>query len=210
MRKKGIRQKNLFNDFKDMAFPIDDFALPEAKQIVFEFGTGNGAFLVNVAKRYPEKIFVGFDIKKERLWKGCYLAKSNNLTNIFFVYAKIHNILNYFDENIVDEIFVLFPDPYEKPSKAKKRLIHNNFLSFYKRILKSEGVLHFKTDNYKLYQFALNTLVENPYFKISKLIYNIQYSYNDEDFYIPTQYETIWKRMNKTIYYLQAQKNNNN
>jgi len=126
--------------------------------LVLELGCGKGEYSVNLAKRYPEKNFLGIDIKGARFWRGAKTALAENLDNVGFLRTQIELIDNLFDENEVDEIWITFPDPQIKYKRTKHRLTNEEFLDKYKRVLKPDGFVHLKTDSEFMHGYTLGLL----------------------------------------------------
>ncbi len=120
--------------------------------IVLELGCGKGEYTVGLAELYPDKNFIGMDIKGARLYTGATQALKKELANVAFIRAKIELITSFFTESEVDEIWITFPDPQMK--KTRKRLTSSRFLHFYREILKSNGIVHLKTDSNFLYTYT--------------------------------------------------------
>jgi tRNA (guanine-N7-)-methyltransferase len=171
--------------------------------IVLELACGMGEYTVGLAKIYPEKNLIGVDIKGSRLWSGSTDSRLAGLTNTAFLRTKIQNIDRFFDEDEVDEIWIIHPDPRPRVKEARKRLTHPRFLNMYKYIMKSGGSIHFKTDNGPLFDFTLEILATRT--DIKELIYTTDL-YNsplfDEHFGITTKYERIHSEDGNTIKYL--------
>lgn len=126
--------------------------------IVLELGCGKGEYSVGLAKEFPNKNFIGVDIKGARFWFGAKDAIENNLGNVAFLRTQIELIDLFFAENEVDEIWITFPDPQIKYRRTKHRLTHPDFLERYKKIIKKEGVIHLKTDSEFLHGYTLGYL----------------------------------------------------
>lgn len=122
--------------------------------IVLELACGKGEYTVGLAELYRTKNFIGIDKKGNRLWVGAKKALNHHLRNVAFLRIQIEQIENYFGAEEVDEIWITFPDPQLRVSKAKKRLTHPRFLRSYYQILKPGGKLHLKTDSPDLYNFT--------------------------------------------------------
>ena len=122
---------------------------------VLELGCGKGEYTVALAERFPEKNYIGIDIKGARLWKGAKYATQQNLGNVAFVRTRVEFIESLFAEGEISEIWITFADPQEK--KARKRLTHPRFLERYRHILSPEGTIHLKTDSRLLHNFTLET-----------------------------------------------------
>jgi len=129
--------------------------------IVLELGCGKGEYTVGLAKRFPKKNFIGIDIKGNRIWTGAKAALEENLVNAAFLRTRVDFIETCFDKNEVSEIWITFPDPQPNKTTVKQRLTNVIFLNRYKNILKSEGLLHLKTDNEPFYMYSREVLKEN-------------------------------------------------
>ena len=128
------------------------------KPLVLELGCGKGEYSVGMARRYPEKNFIGIDIKGARFWRGAKTALEENLNNVCFLRSQIELIDKLFNTNEVDEIWITFPDPQIKYKRTKHRLTNEDFLDKYRNILKPEGVLHLKTDSEFMHGYTLGLL----------------------------------------------------
>lgn len=126
--------------------------------LVLELGCGKGEYSVNLAKAYPEVNFLGIDIKGARFWRGAKSALEENMKNVGFLRTQIELIDHIFDENEVDEIWITFPDPQIKYKRTKHRLTNEVFLDMYKKILKTDGVVHLKTDSEFMHGYTLGLL----------------------------------------------------
>ncbi len=129
--------------------------------IVLEIGCGKGEFAVGLAKKYPEKNFVGIDRKGARIWRGAKTTHEENIDNVCFLRAPAEFLFFCFAPDEVSEIWIPFPDPHPKPKKENKRLTSPWFLDVYKRVLIPEGIIHLKTDNHFLYHFTLDVIRDN-------------------------------------------------
>lgn len=126
--------------------------------IVLELGCGKGEYSVGLAKAFPEKNFIGIDIKGARFWFGAKESSRENITNVAFLRTQIELIDCFFEQNEVDEIWITFPDPQIKYKRTKHRLTHPDFLEKYKKILKPNGIIHLKTDSEFLHGYTLGLL----------------------------------------------------
>jgi tRNA (guanine-N7-)-methyltransferase len=144
------------------------------RPITLELACGRGEYTLDLARRYPDQNFIGVDVKGARIWKGARIALREKLDNVAFLRTRIEQIALFFDPGEVDEIWITFPDPFLRKSKANRRLTAPNFLKAYRQILKPGGLVHLKTDEPNLYAFTLEVLSEDPQVKIL---------YQDEDIY---------------------------
>lgn len=126
--------------------------------IVLELGCGKGEYTVELARKYPEKNFIGIDIKGARFWRGAKTALEEDLSNVAFVRTQIELIEHVFAAGEVSEIWITFPDPQIKYKRTKHRLTNTEFLQKYKNILNKEGIVHLKTDSEFMHGYTLGLL----------------------------------------------------
>lgn len=152
--------KNVFEEPEDRPVLWNEI-FQNGKPIVLELACGKGEYTVNMAKAFPEKNFVGIDIKGNRMFVGAKKALDENIENVCFLRIRIETILQYFKLNSISEIWITFPDPFLRESKAKNRLTHHKFLAMYQQLLSENGIIHLKTDSSKLYSFTKEMLVHH-------------------------------------------------
>jgi tRNA (guanine-N7-)-methyltransferase len=126
--------------------------------IVLELGCGKGEYSVGLAAKFPNKNFVGIDLKGARFWRGAKTAVETGLSNVGFVRMQIELIDKVFAENEVDEIWITFPDPQIKYNRTKHRMTNTEFLKLYKKILKQDGIMNLKTDSEFMHGYTLGLL----------------------------------------------------
>lgn len=135
------------------------------KPLVLELACGRGEYAVGLGRMFPNQNFVGLDLKGNRIWKGASIANRDGLKNVAFIRTQIDQVTQYFAKDEVSEIWITFPDPQLRLSKAKKRLTHPKFLRLYQQFLQKEhasnttGIIHLKTDSPNLYLFT-KTVIE--------------------------------------------------
>jgi len=169
--------------------------------IVLELGCGKGEYTLSLARRHPEKNFIGVDIKGARIWRGAKTALEENLTNVVFLRVGIERIDTLFHEGEISEIWITFPDPYPKNRQEKNRLVSPPFLIMYKKILRPGGIIHLKTDDLNLFQYTIKTL-ERHGCKIKEIVEDL-YSHDVSPLLqIKTTYEMKHLEEGKKIYYL--------
>lgn len=173
--------------------------------ITVELACGKGDYTTGLARLFPDRNFVGVDIKGSRIWYGSVLAEEEGLENVAFLRTKILNIESFFAESELSEIWITFPDPRSRDRDERRRLTHPRYLKMYQRMLKNGGVFHLKTDDRPFFEFTLQMLQEFP---LKNLISTTDL-YNDplleEHFGIQTTYETRWLGEGKKINYLRCQ-----
>lgn len=170
--------------------------------IVLELGCGKGEYSLFLADKYPNKNYIGIDIKGARFWKGAKSAIESKIQNVAFLRTQIE-LLNYcFEENEIDEIWITFPDPQIKLNRTKHRLTNPEMLNIYKNIIKKKGIIHLKTDSEFLYGYTLGCAAQ-----MGEVIYAHHDIYNNENSplestAIQTFYEKKFLEQNKPITYM--------
>jgi tRNA (guanine-N7-)-methyltransferase len=122
--------------------------------IVLELACGRGEYTVGLAQLFPQQNFIGVDVKGNRMYIGAKKCLTEGITNAAFLRTQIEKLPDYFAPGEVDEIWITFPDPQLRVSKAKRRLTHPRFLRLYQQVLQPGGCIHLKTDSPDLYQFT--------------------------------------------------------
>ena len=201
-----------FDAIKKSITPIDITKLVISDQTVLsntttpltiELACGRGEYAVGLGRMFPEQHFIGIDLKGNRIWKGASIANKDGLKNVAFVRSQIELTSNYFAKDEVDEIWITFPDPQLRWSKAKKRLTHPKFLRLYQQFLKKEGIVHLKTDSPLLYHFTLKVIEMYGL----NLIYKTDHLYAEQKIdprcLIKTYYEGLDIAQSNKIHYIQ-------
>ena len=174
--------------------------------IVLELGCGKGEYSVNLAKRFPDKNFIGVDIKGARFWRGAKTALEEEMTNVGFLRTQIELIDHCFSEDEVSEIWITFPDPQIKYKRTKHRLTNKEFLDKYRSILKTSATINLKTDSEFMHGYTLGLL--------QGLNEEILYAHHDvygsdgvpkEVTEIQTFYEKQYLEIDKKITYIKFQ-----
>ncbi len=172
--------------------------------LVLELACGRGEYALGLSRLYPEKNFIGIDIKGARIWKGASIAKEEALENVRFIRTKIELITHFFAKDEIDEIWITFPDPFLKDRKENRRLTSPIFLNLYQQILKPNGVVRLKTDNPKLYQYSLDTFSDDPHGRIIFHHHSIyEMGYLPEELQLKTYYEAKHLEDKCTIKYIE-------
>jgi tRNA (guanine-N7-)-methyltransferase len=171
--------------------------------ITVELACGRGEYSVNLAKKFPEKNFIGVDIKGERIWKGSTLAIENQLTNVAFLRTPILLIENFFEPGEIDEIWITFPDPRPRKRDIKRRLTSPRYMDIYKKLVKQGSYIRLKTDNTPLYSYTLEeTQSRNDIndLQFTDDLYSSEL--RNECFDIKTRYEEMFAAKGEKIKYM--------
>lgn len=200
--------KNVFQPTHDEVFRTDyhlkgqwgNEYFHNNRPIVLEIGCGKGEYTVGLAALYPEKNFIGLDIKGARIWSGAKSAITRELNNVAFIRTHAEMLESIFAPGEIAEIWITFPDP--QMAKARKRLTGSRFLSYYQKILSPTGIIHLKTDSPFLYQYTSDLIQTN----------SLPCEVNTPDLYrditgdpilgIKTFYEQQWLSRGKVIKYI--------
>lgn len=129
--------------------------------IILELGCGRGEYTVALGEMFPDKNFIGVDIKGARMWRGAKTATERGMGNVGFLRTRIEFIDSFFAAGEVDEIWITFPDPQLRKNRVKKRLTAPGFLSLYSKFLKPEGRINLKTDSRHLHDYTLAVAAAN-------------------------------------------------
>lgn len=172
--------------------------------ITLELACGKGDYTLGLARSYPDRNFIGVDIKGARIWKGAGIALKEELNNVAFLRTRIEQIALFFEPDEVAEIWITFPDPFLNEKKAKRRLSSPRFIKEYRKILQQGGLVHLKTDDPTLYEYSLETIQEDA---ANHILYHNNDIYSG-DLFIPeleikTFYEKMHLSVGKKIKYIQ-------
>jgi tRNA (guanine-N7-)-methyltransferase len=170
--------------------------------ITLELACGRGEYTIGLSARYPDRNFIGVDLKGNRIYAGAVAGQKLNLHNAAFLRIQIDKIDTYFLPEEISEIWITFPDPHLRTSRAKKRLTHPRFLRLYQSLLVQGGAIHLKTDSPSLFYFT----------KLIADLYNLNIQDVSEDVYaraenppeihIRTHYEKLDIAETKKVYYI--------
>jgi len=194
--------ENVFQHSTEMKGKWNEY-FKNNQSITLELACGKGEYSVGQGRLYSNRNFIGIDIKGNRIWRGAKTALDENLLNVAFLRAEIDKLPEYFEANEVAEIWITFPDPQLRLSKARKRLTHPKFLRLYQQILQKGGLVHLKTDSPDLYNFTKTVIG----------LYNLEVLVDFDNLYlqpnlapelfIKTHYESLDIAQSNKIHYLQ-------
>lgn len=170
------------------------------RPIVLELGCGKGEYTVGLARKCPEKNFIGIDIKGARMWQGAKDSLELGLKNVGFLRTNIELIDRFFEAGEVDEIWLTFPDPQMK--KVRKRLTSTRFIDSYREFLREDGIIHLKTDSAFLFTYTCE-LINTNHLEVIAMIDDIDEPGRMDDLLaIQTYYEQQWRSRGITIKYV--------
>lgn len=205
--------KEVFNkDFEKKGRWNEEFG--NNHPLVLELACGKGEYAVGQAWIYPERNFIGMDVKGARLFTGAKEVADEGIENVRFIRTKIDLITSFFAPDEVDEIWITFADPQMK--RPRKRLTSDLFLERYIQFLKPGGTLNLKCDSVDLYEFTRDESV--PEFNAANNGFRFEQVFNTEQLYeegihrldetmqrvlnIRTYYEGMWLEEGRKIKYI--------
>lgn len=168
--------------------------------VVLELACGKGEYSIGLGKLYPDKNFVGFDIKGNRIWVGATKALELGLDNVRFFRAYIDHLDQFFEKNEVDEIWIIFPDPQLK--KDRKKLTSPKFLELYRPLLKKGAAINLKTDSPELYEFTKEVIKQENLMLHRDIGDVYKECPNDSELSIQTYYEGLHLKKDRVIRFL--------
>ncbi len=191
LQEKGFEMKGRWNE---LFFKNDH-------PIVLELGCGKGEYTVGLGKLFPDKNFIGIDIKGARMWSGAKQSIQTGMNNVAFLRTHIELIHFFFGPNEISEIWITFPDPQMK--KVNKRMTSTRFMKLYRQILKDSGIIHLKTDSHFMYAYTCE-MVKANHFPVLRQTDDLYHSHcADEILSIQTFYEQQWLGRGLNIKYIQ-------
>lgn len=207
--KKGKLQKfaevsafpNCFEYAKEMKGKWKSDYFKNDNPITVELACGKGEYTLGLAERFPNRNFIGIDLKGNRIWKGAKYALENELKNVAFHRLMIGNIEDFFEKGEIDEFWITFPDPQH--AKERRRLTNAMFLDRYRNISKDGAIMNLKSDSTRFYEYTKEVIEEQ---KLELLAYSDDiYAWPEIPEYlanIQTFYEKMWLAEGKKIKYL--------
>lgn len=126
--------------------------------LTLELACGKGEYTFGLAKRHPDRNFIGVDIKGARIHKGAKEALQEGLDNAAYLRTRIELLPEFFAKNEVEQIWIVFSDPFPKDRHAKHRLTSPKFIELYKKICSQNATIHLKTDSELLFNYTLGVL----------------------------------------------------
>ena len=170
--------------------------------LIIELGCGRGEYTIGMARMFPDKNFIGVDKKGARLWRGAKTSNEENMLSTAFLRIQATHLDYYFEEGELDEIWITFPDPQPQKTRERARMTSPRFLEMFKCLLKPNGLVHLKTDNYPFWEYSVQTAINSGaeiLFKTSNLYGEVL---QDDVLDIKTTYEQRFLAEGMQICYL--------
>jgi len=212
-RQKSIRfreSKSMHNivewekpGYLEMAGNWNEKQFDNQNKLVLELACGKGEYTHGLARQFPEKNFIGMDIKGSRIYVGASACIREGISNAAFLRGKIENIRSFFGWREISEIWITFPDPRPKDRDEKRRLTFRRFLELYQHILKEDGIVHLKTDNAALMEYSRQSVQDFGASIIADTDNLYESPWKDEHYGIKTYFENKFTAIGHSIHYLQ-------
>lgn len=208
MRRKARKQKEVrslpnvlwgsTDEIKSKLFSLFD----KNQKFTLELGCGNGEYTISLAKKYPEKTFIGIDVKGSRIWTGAKYSIQNKIENCLFIITRIDRLNLIFEPKTIEEIWIPFPNPFPMRKSIKQRLVHKRFLDVYKQICIDNAKIHLKTDDETLFNYAIEVTKQENLTLLASTEDLFNSSYYKDELTITTKFEQQHISNNKTIKYV--------
>lgn len=171
--------------------------------LTLELACGRGEYTIGLAQRFPQRSFIGVDVKGARVWKGARQCIERRLDNAAFLRSRIECIDAFFDEGEIEEIWITFPDPFPRYGQRNRRLTAPVFLDRYRSILKKGGLMHLKTDNTGIFLYTLEMIASDDTCQLLEISDNVHaYDLEMAELSIPTYYERLHREQGSLIKYV--------
>jgi tRNA (guanine-N7-)-methyltransferase len=171
--------------------------------LTLELACGRGEYTVGLADRFPDRSFIGIDVKGARVWKGAKQSNERGLANAAFLRTKIECIDAFFAKEEVDEIWITFPDPFPRYGQRNRRLTAPVFIEKYRRIMRRGGSVHLKTDNTGIFVYTLEMIASDDNCQLLAISDNVHKHHLDmPELSIPTHYERLHRKQGALIKYV--------
>ena len=192
-QKRLSRVKELSNVFSSKNPDSKKLVLDYFKSnnhFTIEIGCGHGDYSIELARKFPDRNFIGVDVKGARIFNGALKAIDQNLGNVAFLIAKAEKLDEIFQAKSVEEIYIPFPDPHVRRANQNRILIAPTFLVIYKELLIDSGIIHFKTDNIGLFDYAFKTVKNFG----CKILYSTEHLYENDEIKFSSNVITLFEK----------------
>ena len=164
-----------------------------------EVGMGKGQFIMEQARRHPEVNFIGIEMYSSVLIRALQKMEEEELPNLKFLRIDARTLPECFAQGEVDRVYLNFSDPWPNDRHAKRRLTSRQFLARYDQVLKSDGIIEFKTDNRPLFDFSLEEAKEANW-HIDLCTYDLHHEEDLMQDNIMTEYEARFSAQGNPIH----------
>lgn len=189
------------NDEADLS--VLNRKLVQYQMIFCELGSGSGNHLIELARRNPDNLYIGFELRYKRTFRTAEKAERDGITNLYIIRHSAENIQNFFSVASLSGVYVNFPDPWDKKKWHKHRLLSSTYFQTLHNLLGSNGFFAYKTDHPEYFQVTLDFLQNSNLFDITEFSFDL-YSSDYIEKNIPTEFEGLFLSKKMPIHYLKA------
>ena len=190
--------------YKQLAGNWNSLFFANDHPITLELACGKGEYTVGLAEKFPDRNYIGVDLKGDRIWVGSQQAVAKGLRNVGFIRSRIEMLPEVFAPGEIDELWLTFPDPRLKDREEKHRLTNIYYLNLYRSLLHPDGWFRFKTDNTPLFEYALEVLQQLPTRDMEQTRDLYASELMEDHHGLKTKYEAIWTKKGENIKYLKC------
>ena len=178
--------------------------------IHIEIGMGKGQFLLTLAEQNPDINYIGIERYSSVLLRAVEkLTPDAKIPNLRFICMDAAGLGEVFAPQEISRMYLNFSDPWPKKRHAHRRLTSSEYLKRYDQILKSGGLIEFKTDNKDLFEFSEETLGASYIWEVAAITRDLHRDAVMNTGNIMTEYEEKFSSMNHPIYKLIAKRQAN-
>lgn len=159
---------------KGVITDIEKLNIDKEKKVHLEVGSGKGQFISRLAKDHPNEFFIAFELNMSVLYRIVEKRDQLGLDNLAIILGNANDLLSYFDDQVIDYIYLNFSDPWPKKKHHKRRLTYTTFLNMYLNVLKDDGLLQFRTDVRPFFDDSIDYI--DPLFDIYDINYQLEES----------------------------------
>lgn len=160
---------------KGVITDIEKLNIDKEKKVHLEVGSGKGQFISRLAKDHPNEFFIAFELNMSVLYRIVEKRDQLGLDNLAIILGNANDLLSYFDDQVIDHIYLNFSDPWPKKKHHKRRLTYTTFLNMYLNVLKDDGLLQFRTDVRPFFDDSIDYI--DPLFDIYDINYQLEESH---------------------------------
>jgi len=173
------------------------------RALFLEFGSGSGQHLIAQAAANPTNFYLGVELRYKRCVRAAQKAALEGLENILFFRGDGVALIHSIEENLLDGIFILFPDPWEKPKWQKNRILQAKNLPLFLEKLKVGGTLHYRTDHAEYFSSAVSLLKSQSEWGLNYVTYDMLKS-EYRELTLPSEFELLFRSQQKPIHAIEV------
>jgi len=195
-----------YSDYNQFVFPHFSNHFGNTNPVCIEYCSGNGDWIIEKAKLYPNKNWIAVEKRFDRVQKIWSKLKNGQIPNLLIISGEAYTFTHfYLPDCSIEEVYINFPDPWPKTKHVKHRLIQSHFLDEISRVLKKEKILTIVTDDGAYLMQTLALLRSHAHF--FPFFAEPYYKFDVSD-YGSSWFENLWRKQGRQIHYTQFIKKN--